>query len=193
MSKKEESNKILKTRYFDYLLKNMEEIDKERIEFNKDFKKLINKKTDEMAIILKCHLIIEHNIDKYIKVAFPAIEKLEDMNLTFYKKILMICNENTFTSIYKKSMFQINTLRNKFVHNLNYGLKESDFNEIQSIMNAWYEAGGYKTKKNLETIIDYTMWLTSNINITIHGIEKESKKLGLSGYLCWLENMNEKK
>ena len=56
-------------------------------------------------------------------------------------------------------------------------------------MNAWYDAGGYQRKTGIELIIDYTMWLTSSIYTTMVGILKESKQLGLSGYLKWLGEM----
>ncbi len=80
--------KIKKTKYFNYMLENFDEIDNERKKFNKEFITLINQKTNEMAVVLKCHLIIEYYIDRYLRVAFPTIEDFDSSSTVQIHKCL---------------------------------------------------------------------------------------------------------
>jgi hypothetical protein len=143
-----------------------------------------------MAIILKCHLIIEHYIDEYIKIAFPSIENIEKMNLRFASKIEMITNPKTQFELYYKSLKQMNSLRNKFAHNLCYRISKTDIGEIALIMDAWNNAGGNPLTAGIDLIKQYTMWFCSSVFAITKMIAKETKELGASGYIKWMEEMN---
>lgn len=190
MDKKPELDSFKKTKYWKYMISKIDEIDRERISFNTEYLALLNNSTDEMALVLKCHLIIEHYIDQYITVAFPSIIDIEKMNLRFATKIEMINNPNTFFGFYYKSLKQFNKLRNKFAHDLEYKIKNQDIEEMIRIMNAWNDAGGYTRTEGTELVKQYSMWLSSSLHATMNIIKKETKELGISGYIKWMKKMN---
>ncbi len=76
-----------KSKYFNYLLENFKELDRERVEFNDEVLKLLNRKTDELGSVLKCHLIIEYYIDNYLKTAHPTILNWQASKLSFSQKL----------------------------------------------------------------------------------------------------------
>jgi len=150
---------------------------------------MLSSNTDEMAITIKCHLIIENYIDQYLKVAFPSINNIKEMNLRFLNKIEMINNSKTIFSTYYKSLKQINSLRNKFAHNLQYIITPNDLKELNIVMDAWNDAGGYARTNGVELIKQYTMFFCSSVYCIINIINKETKELGICGYIKWLEEM----
>jgi hypothetical protein len=178
-----------KTKYFKYLLQNHNEIDKERLDFNNTIIELLNRKTDELGTILKCHLIIEFYIDNYLRVANPAIVKWKDSRLSFSQKLELIHNDKTPIGVYYPAIKCFNSIRNKFSHKISYVIQEDDYREIEKIMFIWYKASGKPLLSGIKLIEDFTVWVCANINMMISGIDKHSKILGLSGYLEWLKEM----
>ncbi len=178
-----------KTKYWNYMLKNFEAIDNERKKFNREFTDLLKQKTDEMTIVLKTHLILEYYIDKYIKVAYPTIQDPNKLRLSFSTKLRVIDNKQTAFGMYSTALVQFNALRNKFAHNLEYQIQEKDTSVIISVMDAWNDAGGYERTRGCELIEQFVMWVCASIHSLIIGIEKETKSMGIAGYLEWLDSM----
>lgn len=180
---------LKKTKYFRYLIENQHELDKEYVDFNNTIVGLLNKKTDELGTILKCHLIIEFYIDNYLQVANPTILKWKNSRLSFNQKIELINNNRTAIGIFYPAIKSFNSLRNKFAHKIFYVIQEEDYNEIKKVMHVWYEASGKPASCGIKLIEDFTVSVCANINVIIMGIDKHSKNLGLSGYLEWLKEM----
>ena len=189
MKNEKHTSSMKQTKYWEYILKKYDEINSERIKFNKDFSSMLSSNTDEMAITIKCHLIIENYINQYLKVAFPSINNIKEMNLRFINKIEMINNSKTIFSTYYKSLKQINSLRNKFAHNLQYIIIANDLKELNIVMDAWNDAGGCARTNGVELIKQYTMFFCSSVYNIINIINKEIKELGICGYIKWLEEM----
>jgi hypothetical protein len=93
------SSDLRKTEYFKYLLKNSNILEKQRLEFNDRILELLDSQIDELGIILKCHLIVEHYIDEYIRASYPTITQLNKVRLTFYQKLELINNPSCYLSI----------------------------------------------------------------------------------------------
>ena len=180
-----------KTKYFKYLLNNHKEIDRERISFNKEILELLNRKVDELGTILKCHLILEFYIDKYLEAAYPTVTNWQNSRLTFAQKLEIINNSKTPIGMYYSSIKCLNSLRNKFSHKISYKVEDKDYKEITEIMTCWYDALGDPVLKGMELIENFTIWVCGSINGMINGINKETKNFGLPAYLHWLENMQQ--
>lgn len=172
-----------KTKYFKYLLENHDEIDKERLAFNSEVLNLLNKQTDDLGTVLKCHLIVEYYIDKYLKAAYPTITKWKESRFTFAQKLELVNNDKTSIGIYYPAVKCLNTIRNKFSHNLHYTIASKDYDEIKRIMYAWYKAFGKPMLKDIELIKDFTLWFCANTDTLTNGINKHSRAFGISGYL----------
>ena len=131
-----------KTKYFKYLADNMDLMEKQRVEFNKKILPLLNSQTDELGLILKCHLIIEHYIDEFLIVAYPTIKSWARIRLTFNQKLELINDPQTVLGMVYPSIKCLNTLRNKFSHKLAYKIKTEDYKEIKVLMTIWFNAAG---------------------------------------------------
>lgn len=178
-----------KSKYFNYLLEHIKELDKERIEFNDEILKLLDKKTDELGSILKCHLIIEYYIDNYLKIAYPTILNWQSSRLTFSQKLELINNSKTPIGMYYQAIKCLNSIRNKFSHKISYTIEKKDYKEIEEIMTIWKNALNEPVPEGMALIENFTLWVCGNINGMINGINRQTKNLGLSAYLQWLEDM----
>ena len=185
------TDRFQKTKYFNYLIKNFKEVDKESIEFNKEISSLLNRQVDELGIILKCHLIIESYIDKYLEAAYPTILDWPTIRLSFSQKLELINNKSTPIGMYYPGIKCLNSIRNKFSHRISYNVERKDYKEIEEIMTIWYKALNEPIRGHMELIEHFTVWLCGNIDGIVNGINKHSKKLGLSSYLEWLQSMHE--
>ena len=178
-----------KSKYFNYLLENFKELDKERIEFNEEVISLLNRKTDELGSILKCHLIIEYFIDNYLKAAYPTILNWQSSRLTFSQKLELINNSNTPIGMYYQAIKCLNSIRNKFSHKISYTIDKKDYKEIEEIMTIWKNALSEPVPEGMALIENFTLWVCGNINGMINGIDRQTKNLGLLAYVQWLEDM----
>jgi hypothetical protein len=178
-----------KSKYFKYLSDNLDLMEKERIEFNSKIVTLLNNKTDEIGLILKCHLIIEHYIDEFLVVAYPTITNWVNMRLSFHQKLELINNSHTIMKMAYSSVKCLNSLRNKFSHKLAYKIREEDYKEIKDLMTIWYNAAEEPVPKGIQLFEQYTIWICANFDTMIKGIKKHTPELGLSGYLDWLDKM----
>jgi hypothetical protein len=178
-----------KTKYFKYLVDNFDFIEKERTIFNQKILTLLNTEFDELGLVLKCHMIIEHYIDEFLIVAFPTICQWDKIRLTFNQKLELINNSVTVMGMAYPSIKNLNSLRNKFSHRLAYEIKEEDIKEIKELMTIWYNAAGEPVPTGLQLIEKFTLWFCGNCNIMIQGIKKQTPVHGLTGYLDWLNNL----
>jgi hypothetical protein len=182
-------NDFKKTKYFKYLSANLDLMEKERVEFNNKILSLLNNKTDELGLVLKCHMIIEHYIDEFLVVAYPSIKTWGKIRLTFNQKLELINNSHTIMVMAYSSVKSLNILRNKFSHKLAYKIKEEDYKEIKELITIWYNASGETVPIGLQLIEHFTVWICGNFDSLIEGIKKETPELGLTGYLEWLNKM----
>lgn len=183
------SSDFTKTQYFKYLFDKADTLDKERLEFNSKIIDLLNRQVDELGLILKCHLIIEHYIDEYIITSYPAITEPDKLRLTFNQKLELINNNKTVFGMAYPAIKSLNTLRNRFSHKLAYKIADSDYKEIKDLMIIWNKALGEQTPTGLILIQKFTVWICGNLDSMTQGIKRETPELGLSGYLTWLNKM----
>lgn len=183
-----------KTKHLKHLTDNLYFMEKQRIEFNQKILSLLNNEIDELGLVLKCHMIIEHYIDDFLIVAYPTISQWDKIRLTFNQKLELINNSHTAIGMAYPAVKCLNSLRNKFSHRLAYKIKKEDYKEIKALMTIWYNAAGEPIPIGLQIIERFTVWFCCNCDIMIQDIKKQTPGLGLTGYLDWLNNMtrNEK-
>lgn len=82
------------------------------------WKKHCSRKTDELTIVLKCHLFIESCLDDLISLALPNPKSILEKS-SFFQKIILFeaLNFSTDKSLVKK-LAAINKIRNGYIHNL---------------------------------------------------------------------------
>lgn len=100
---------------------------------NERYKKLFNRDTEHIGRILKCHLIIESYIDKYI-AEHNKIENMKELRLSFYQKASLIPKNGTSTSVVRPGILQVNSIRNKFSHNMGVSIQDEDLSAINTVL-----------------------------------------------------------
>ncbi len=79
---------------------------------------------DEMAIILKGHLLVEYLLNRIMRHHISKSEKA--LNLSFYKKVYILYEKEFIQSPLLDNLKRLNKFRNKLVHELDYFIKEDE-------------------------------------------------------------------
>jgi len=131
----------------------MKEIEDHFNNENEKFKSLIESDSDSIGKILKCHLIIEHYLNRFIS-DFYQINDISKVKLTFYQKAKLIPDNKTAASFVKPGILKINNIRNRVVHQLYVNLDEIDTESIDIVLNIARE--GIRFKNQIEKIEAFT-------------------------------------
>ena len=93
---------------------------------------------DTLGYLLSCHLIIEHYIDHYLETFPTASFGWKEARLTFAQKISLIAKLH-FPEPYQfvPAIKHLNSLRNKFSHNIRTELSGSDLLPFIQCLEKW--------------------------------------------------------
>lgn len=111
-------------------------LDKIEEDFNREnqrFLRLSQQSHDLMGRVLKCHLIIENYLEKYL-ISELGLNELSSVKLSFWQKAKLIPNQGKAASYVKLGILEINKIRNKFSHNIEAQLRESDISQISEVL-----------------------------------------------------------
>ena len=101
---------------------------------NEKFKALLAHEHGNIGRVLKCHLMVEHYMNHFLSVHYE-IEHLADIRLSFSQKAKMLPDKASAAALIKPGIFNLNSIRNKFSHELNYSVRISDMPHIIEILN----------------------------------------------------------
>jgi len=91
---------------------------------------------DEAAVMLRLSLIIENFLEVFINnVRQPGTENFVRPSRYFMPKVELSVALGLPISI-ANALVKLNSVRNKFAHKIDYVMSESDFNEIDIVVNA---------------------------------------------------------
>lgn len=168
---------------FKKLLKIRDDIEKDAISFNEQWKKFLTSHNSDLSIILKCHLIVEHFLNEFISSCNPAIQDIERARLSFAQKLSLADHPNTVVRLIMPGLKALNKIRNHYAHKLDLTVDDLDLNPIHEFMKIWKEAGGYPVPKGMDLILEFTMFASSNLHGTSQMIKRYGKGKGLQEYL----------
>ena len=86
-----------------------------------------------MGRVLKCHLIVEHYIDRFLSAHY-GIEDIDGVRLTFFQKAQLLPSQRTAASFVKPGVLGLNTIRNRFGHTLDTEIREQDLGAINEVL-----------------------------------------------------------
>jgi hypothetical protein len=98
--------------------------------FGANLIKMLNDEDNVISLVLKSHLYIENFLDHIIKKKFQKHELILDNSYLFHKKLKIIMSKNYLTENLYITIELINTIRNKYVHNLKYNIANFDFSQF---------------------------------------------------------------
>lgn len=155
--------------------------------FKARFGQFIRQDDHAVSVILRCHLIIEHFIDEYLRAANPAITTWDRLRLSMHQKLVLADNPRSVFQVLMPSLRALNTLRNKVAHRLEATFESDDIAPIRELMTLWLKAAG-KAPDQLDDI-ELLLVFTEHASAWIFGqtcmIERHAKEHGLPGLLDW--------
>ena len=101
----------------DYLRPHWPEIDAYFMSENAKFLKLMDKSSETIGRILKCHLIVENYLDRFLTTHY-GIENYSNIHFSFYIKALMLPSKSSSAAFVKPGIIELNSIRNNYAHNL---------------------------------------------------------------------------
>jgi hypothetical protein len=93
--------------------------------------------------VLRAHLFVEHFVTKFIETANPRLGSLDEARLTYLQKVHLACSSGGLNQELRPGLIQLNRLRNRFAHQLEYQLTSDDVAQIIGVVvfRAFREAG----------------------------------------------------
>ena len=80
---------------------------------------------DTLGRVLKCHLIVEHYLDRFL-VSHFGIDNFDNVRFGFAQKAWLLPDRATTAAFVKPGVFRLNRIRNKFAHSLGAELSDAD-------------------------------------------------------------------
>nr|WP_100548124.1 MULTISPECIES: hypothetical protein [unclassified Pseudomonas] len=100
---------------------------------NERFVALFAHDHDLLGRILKCHLIVEHYLDRYLSEKL-GLQHLEDARLTFAQKARLLPTAGSAASFVKPGILRLNAIRNRFGHNLRADVHPGELGAINEVL-----------------------------------------------------------
>ena len=132
---------------------------------------ILNLESNLRNLVIISHLYFENIIDELLRDNFVNPEAFN--NFTFYSKMKVIESQDILNTDTLKFLLFVNKIRNKFAHNLDYDLPDSDFQAIPFfviVSNRFdYKVKKYRVKRN------YYMFAVGCIDVILEIIEQHPK------------------
>lgn len=100
---------------------------------NERLKKLLSIDHDPIGRVLKCHLIVENFLTRYLAERFET-ETLDEAKLSFFQKAQLIPLEREIATFVRPGILSLNKVRNKFSHKLDATIEFADIEPILEIL-----------------------------------------------------------
>lgn len=107
----------------------MAEIEAYFNEENERFKALMNHPHDTIGRLLKCHLVVEHYLERYLAETF-GLSNIQEAKLGFFNKAMLLPTQGSSAAFVRPGILRLNKLRNDVGHSLG---REPDFDGLGPI------------------------------------------------------------
>jgi hypothetical protein len=84
---------------------------------NERFIALLQHQHDVVGRLLKCHLIVEHYLERFLTENY-GLENVTDAKLNFFNKVMLLPTRASSAAFVRLGVQKLNSLRNKAGHNL---------------------------------------------------------------------------
>jgi hypothetical protein len=112
----------------DELRSSLPEVERRFNAENDRFKELLKADHDQIGRVLKCHLIVEVYLNRYLTSRFPAL-RWDEAELRFAQKLSMLPLDDLRTQFIAPGLSELNRIRNRFGHRLQASIVLSDLPE----------------------------------------------------------------
>lgn len=94
---------------------------------------LFNQDHDVLGRVLKCHLIVEHYLDRFL-TNFLRLDDISDVKLSFFQKATLLPNAGSAAAFVKPGILKLNSIRNRFGHTLAPRLRVEELGAINEAL-----------------------------------------------------------
>ena len=177
----ENSNPILNdelmNEWSSFIADNKLELEKQYYDTKDELEKLFEKNHEELGRLLKCHLIIESFINKFLDFELK-ISQANNLNLRFAQKVSLIECMRPELKFFLKGIREINAMRNKIAHNLHHEINASTLDSVKYIA-SWIHSKSSEDQHELIHPIDFIEKYT---HIFCHILDGHSNEEGKKRY-----------
>lgn len=100
---------------------------------NERFKALIALDHDILGRVLKCHLIVEHYLGRFLEAHFN-LNNITSAKLSFFQKATLLPDSAASAAFVKPGILRLNSIRNQFGHTLEPVLTCADLGSMQNVL-----------------------------------------------------------
>ncbi|MHA6140944.1 hypothetical protein ACX3YC_26550 [Pseudomonas mohnii] len=117
-----------------YLQPHMPEIEARFHTENENYINLMNRPHDIIGRLLKCHLVVEHYLERFLSEHY-GIENVQSAKLGFFNKAALLPGRASSAAFVKPGILRLNSLRNQVGHNLGADITFNDLGPIDGVLN----------------------------------------------------------
>lgn len=117
----------------DRLKPHMAEMEAHFDQENARFIALMGRPHDLLGRLLKCHLVVEHYLGRFLS-EYLGIEDLEGAKLGFFNKAMLLPTRASSAAFVKPGILRLNKLRNRTSHNLGVDIAFGELGPINDVL-----------------------------------------------------------
>lgn len=102
---------------------------------NEHFKSLLSQDHELIGRVLKCHLIVENYLDRFLNDHINCSD-LSEAKLTFFQKVKLLPSHGSAVAFVKPGINKLNSIRNRFGHTLQPELHPHDLEPMLQVLHA---------------------------------------------------------
>jgi hypothetical protein len=107
---------------------------------------------DDLGLVIRAHIHIEHWVERFLEAALPQYEKYsKELSAEYDTKVILACIAGLHHDL-KAPLSAFGKLRNRFAHRPNYELSSSDAENIYSALSADHKQQLQQAYKQLADI-----------------------------------------
>lgn len=176
---------IRKSPLFAKLLADVNNMEEDLRVFNRRYRQFLERDDAAVATVLRCHLVVEHFLDTYLRAANPIILHWDEARLTFVQKLSLADNPLSSINMLMPGLKCLNKIRNRVAHQLQVEFNDMDIQPIRSFVSVWYGAAGKPVPDGMDLLEAFVLTASSWLYGTACMIERHTPKHGLTGLIDW--------
>jgi hypothetical protein len=180
-----DTEKFLKSSFAQKLLADAGNMEEDVKAFNLLYNQFLEHDAAAVGVILRCHLIVEHFLDRYLAAANPGIREWGRARLTFAQKIALVDHPRSVFHMVMDGLKCLNRLRNLAAHALSVRLEEADLEPIRSFISMWYSALGKPIPDGLSLVEAFSLVVSSWLYGHACMIQRHTPEHGFTEMLNW--------
>ena len=126
-----------------YLQPHMADIEARFHAENESYINLMNRPHDIIGRLLKCHLVVEHYLERFLAEHY-GIENIRAAKLGFFNKVGLLPSRASSAAFVKPGILKLNSLRNQVGHNLGADISFDDLGPINGVLNVARPGVGFQ-------------------------------------------------